>query len=204
MLFRSHLETRINRIKDGDPMLARQHAQVEQNLKEQLRVEGALSPRINEQAQSILVLAMEDLSRNSAYLGRGEENPFDWETRRKAYYIARVGQVANRRLRDLDDQMRDGNGVAYATGTGNAKADAQALEAKRSTFKSPAEFLDQKRILMESYKIRQEITILQGRAQPTIETPPPSGTAAPKPQGAAPTPAGPGGGKQLGRPQGKP
>jgi hypothetical protein len=166
---------------------------VEQNLKEQLRVDGMGATVLNRQAQDVLALAMEDLSRNSTYFG-GTEDPFDWETRRKAFYIARIGTVAQWRLRNLGDQMRDGNGVAYATG--DAKADVQALMAKRATFKADADFWDQMRLLREANNIRREMELLKGRTAPFPTTPPPSG---------APSPSSPrSGGQTLGRPQTSP
>lgn len=190
----NHVEARIKAKKEGDPLLARQHAQAEQNLREALRVTGPAAAVLDSAAQSIYTLGLEDLTRNSAYFGKGNENPLDWYDRRKAYYVARLGTVANQRLGDLNKQLKDGNGQAYATG--DPKADTQALMQRRGTFREGADFWDQMRILRESHELRKAMQELQGRGG---QYPVPTQPSLPPPSPSTPPTGAPGQGQKLGR-----
>jgi len=166
--------TRITSAGDkGLSQLGRQHAQAEQLLSEALRVTGPAAPILNTAAQDILQLGLEDLTRNSAYLGKGNENPLDWADRKVHTYRARLQTVATQRIKSLEQDLR-------------RYPDRETLKARRADFRTEADFLDAVRKLRDLELLRQEMSEV---GKPSM----PAGG------GTRPTPTPAPGGATLGR-----
>jgi hypothetical protein len=171
----------------------RQHAQVEQMLK---GVTTSVSIfNFDGTSQRIYDTALEDLTMNSSYIGRGNVNPLDWWRKRAAFYIGQMGQQASAREQALSNQLRLGTGQKFAL-TGDDRADRLALEQQRSTFASEADYKDMVRRMKDIYDLRDAIKQNQARGKevPTLTELGTQGMPSPP----APQPA-PAGGKKLGR-----
>ena len=112
--------------EEKDPakeFLGRQHAQVEQLIRQSLKTTGGLSLDFDGHTEEVISQAMQDLTMASAYLGKGEENPIEWWNRKRAYYTARVADRATTRISVLQGQLdprfkdaaalRDAGSAAY-------------------------------------------------------------------------------------------
>lgn len=163
----THVQSRIARSQDQNlASLGREHNDVEQNLTQLLRVPAGIgSMFLSDQAQSLLTAAKEDLSRNSSYLGRGNELPSAWFTRRKAFYLSQLDTLSAQRQTDITRALG-----AYQT--------PQELLAARGNFPNQADYYDLVRMMKE----RAEIQAWQQR----FKNPTPGPTAG-QPGPAAPT-----------------
>jgi hypothetical protein len=168
----SHAQSRITRAQDQRlAAVGREHNQAEQLLKEWTRVPAGLgSMFLSDQAQTLLTAGLEDLTRNSSYMGQGDEPPLAWAARRKTFYVAQLDTIANQRKQDITRALR-----AHQT--------PQALQAARSSFSTEADYYDAVRMMKERSEIERWQRELKGGA-PTA----PTTTAAPTPPTAPATP----------------
>lgn len=142
--------------------LSRRHQQTEQNMRAALRTTSSISLDFDASAEEVLSQALEDLTRNSAYFGKGNEDPEEWWNRRKAFYVARVSDRASTRLEQLRKQTR--------------YPDFATTNANRGAFASEADYYDQVRLWKEIRDLERETARLK--------------TAGPAPKPATPNPAG--------------
>lgn len=183
-----HATTRVTKSQDAKlTALGREHAQAEQLVSDLVRVPGGpLSQFMDQQAQNLKTMALEDLTRNSAYIGQGSEAPLAWYTRRKAFYTAQLQTVAAQRMADIERQLRQ-----TGTQVGVTLTSASTIQQARGRFRNEADYYDALRLFKESQDIRR----LQSgfKAPPTGQTPT-AGTEQPRPSA---TPAA--GANPLGR-----
>lgn len=180
--------TRITKSQDAKlSAVGREHAQVEQIITSTLRVPaGEFSQFLSGQAQNLTTMALEDLTRNSAYIGQGNEPPLKWLARQKAFYQAQLDGVADQRLSDIERQLRVIGGRV-----GVQITDAQQIIQSRGAFRSDADYYDAVRLFRESQEIQ--------RVQRSLKPGPPKSTTPPQ-AGASPTPpVTPAGTNPLGR-----
>ncbi len=166
----------------GVTELGREHAQAEQLIKEALRVPaGEFSMFLSGQAQNLTNMALEDLTRNSAYLKQGNEPPLKWYTRQKLFYQSQLDTVASQRLSDIERQLR-------STGArlGVPITDAATLAQSKTSFRNEADYYDAVRLFKESQEIRRLQQSFKPAAGPKPATTPTAGA----PSQATPAAAG--------------
>lgn len=167
--------TRITRSQDQKlTAVGREHAQAEQMVNELIRVpEGPLSQFMSAQAQNLKSMALEDLTRNSAYIGQGNEPPLAWYARRKAFYTAQIQQVATQRIGDITRQL-----TSVGAQIGVPITDAASLVRARASFRNEADYYDAVRLAREAQQILEYQRSFKP-GTPTPGTPTAQGTAPP-------------------------
>src|SRR5262245_4531030 len=146
-----HANSRITRSQDqGLAGLAREHAQAEQMMTTALAVSGPAAVILDAQAQDLKRAALEDLSRNSAYLGQGNEPPLRWYERRKAFYMSQLDSVASQAVASIERRL-DHKTV-------------QALMANRAQYRQEAYCYDQLRLLRDRDSLTQNMATFRSRA----------------------------------------
>jgi hypothetical protein len=186
-----HANTRITKSQDQKlTALGREHAQAEQMISEALRVNGPAAAILDTQAQALKTMALEDLTRNSSYIGQGSESPLAWYARRRVFYQSQLSTVANQRLANIDTELRSRGAAVNVPLT-----DAQALIRARPSFRNEADYYDAVRLFKEATSLREEMARLKG-APTTPASTGGGGQGNPNPAAAKPTPAG---GNTLGR-----
>ena len=183
-----HATTRMTKSQDAKlSAVGREHAQAEQLISEVVRVPaGEFSMFLSGQAQNLKTMALEDLTRNSVYLGQGNEPPLKWFARQKAFYAAQLDTVATQRLSDIDRQLR-----SVGARVGVPITDAATLTRSKASFRTEADYYDAVRLFREA----QEIRTFQQSFKPAAPRTPTAGASPPP----AATPASAPGANPLGR-----
>jgi hypothetical protein len=192
-LWGGHLEVRLNRLSTQvasaqgreesrksreESRLMREQGDVEQEISELTRVQGALSPSLDMVAQDVKNWALADLHRNTPLYG-GTERPMDWMRRNQATIIGRIGTVAKQRIASIDQAFRFKNAATIGE-TEQAVATARVLlKSNRQQFRTEADYIDQGKLLMEKEAILREMQRFQPARGGAPSAPSSSGGAAP-------------------------
>jgi len=192
-LWGGHLEVRLNRLTTQataalgreesrrsreESRLMREQGDVEQEIAELTRVEGALSMTLNMVAQDTKNWALADLHRNTPLYG-GTERPMDWMRRNQATIIGRIGSVAKQRIASIDQAFRFKNETTIGE-TEQAVVNARLLlKSNRQRFRTEADYIDQGKLLMEKEAILREMQRFQPARAASAPAPGGGGGAAP-------------------------